>query len=246
MLFRSGFENDVRLEFSNNPDGDGEGSTGYTPWDTVVCFTYKINALKTNDHDLNLEGAKFRLYSDKDCKNEVYVKQTENGYNVINRDSLGGDDHTGGTAPKDAVEMVSNSEGTFVIYGLDSGTYYLKETDAPAGYRPLLDPIVITVEATFTTDRDSYVKGDGATENTLQKLEAAAHIESFYDGLIEKEDQELATDVNDGSMNLTVVNKVGKKLPVTGTYAVLIMFAGGAALMGGALVYNRKKKGREE
>lgn len=243
---RPGFENDVRLEFSNNPDGDGEGSTGYTPWDTVVCFTYKINALKTNDHDLNLEGAKFRLYSDKDCKNEVYVKQTDNGYNVINRDSLGGDDHTGGTAPKEAVEMVSNSEGTFVIYGLDSGTYYLKETDAPAGYRPLLDPIVITVEATFTTDRDSYVKGDGATTNTLQKLEAAAHIESFYDGLLEKEDQELATDVNDGSMNLTVVNKVGKKLPVTGTYAVLIMFAGGAALMGGALVYNRKKKGREE
>lgn len=30
---RPGFENDVRLEFSNNPDHDSEGSTGYTPWD---------------------------------------------------------------------------------------------------------------------------------------------------------------------------------------------------------------------
>ena len=39
-------ENDVRLEFSNNPDSNGEGSTGYTPWDTVVCFTYKLNGLK--------------------------------------------------------------------------------------------------------------------------------------------------------------------------------------------------------
>lgn len=41
---RPGFENDVRLEFSNNPDHDSEGSTGYTPWDTVVCFTYMISA----------------------------------------------------------------------------------------------------------------------------------------------------------------------------------------------------------
>ena len=72
---RPGFENDVKLEFSNNPDGDGQGETGETPWDTVVCFTFKVEGLKVNDHNLNLEGAKFRLYSDKDCKNEVYVKK---------------------------------------------------------------------------------------------------------------------------------------------------------------------------
>lgn len=47
---RPGFENDVRLEFSNNPDHDSEGSTGYTPWDTVVCFTYKLDVYKTNNH----------------------------------------------------------------------------------------------------------------------------------------------------------------------------------------------------
>ena len=46
---RPGFENDVRLEFSNDPDSAVRGSTGYTPWDTVVCFTYKINALKSNN-----------------------------------------------------------------------------------------------------------------------------------------------------------------------------------------------------
>ena len=68
---RPGFENDVKLEFSNNPDGDGETDRGETPWDTVVCFTYKINGLKINDHDLKLENAKFRLYSDKECKNDM-------------------------------------------------------------------------------------------------------------------------------------------------------------------------------
>ena len=62
-----------------------------------------------------LQDAKFRLYSDKECKNEVYVKKNPNqgqgGYVVINRDSAGGSDHTGGTAPKDAVEMVSDANG---------------------------------------------------------------------------------------------------------------------------------------
>ena len=58
---RPGFENDVRLEFSNDADSEGSGETGYTPWDTVVCFTFKLNGLKVNDHETSLEGAKFRL-----------------------------------------------------------------------------------------------------------------------------------------------------------------------------------------
>ena len=239
---RPGFENDVCLEFSNNPDHDGDGSTGYTPWDTVVCFTYKINVLKTNHHDLELEGAKFRLYSDKELKNEVYVKKTEEGYNVINRDSLGGNDHTGGNVPAEAVEMVSSAEGTFVIYGLDSGTYYLKETKAPAGYRKLLDPIVLHLKATFTDNRNDYIKGDGATDRTLQKLEADAHIKTFLEGAYKESEVELIADANDGAANITVINTVGKKLPVTGSAMMLLMLGAGTVLVGYSLFRSRKEK----
>ena len=238
---RPGFENDVKLEFSNNPDSDGEGSTGETPWDTVVCFTYKINGLKTNDHDLNLQNAKFRLYKDKDCKDEVYVKKAGDGYIVINDDSV-----TGGGAPAEAVEMVSDENGVFNIIGLDQGTYWLKETQAPDGYRPLLDPIEIQITPTFTSDRNSYVKGDGATEKTLQRLDATARFKEFWAGVFDEDTLTLDTNVDEGSLNVTVVNKVGSKLPVTGSAATISMIALGTALMAGSFVASKKKNKKDE
>lgn len=241
---RPGFENDVKLEFSNDPDNSGAGSssTGETPWDTVVAFTYKINGVKVNDHNATLEGAKFRLCSDRDLQNEVYVKKSPNGYVVINRDSLGGTDHVGGTVPQNAVEMVSDANGVFNIIGLDQGTYWLKETTAPDGYRPLLDPIEINVVPTFVQNRDFYVKGDGATDKALVSLEATALVRDFWEGLFHDNTLTLGTDVGAGSMNLTVVNKVGSKLPITGSGATLALIGLGSTMMAGSLVLSRRKK----
>lgn len=243
---RAGFENAVRLEYSNNPDSDGNGSTGTTPWDTVVCFTYKINGLKVNNHNKLLKNAKFRLYSDENCTNEVYVKESPNGYVVINRDSLGGTDHTGGTRPSDAVEMASDAKGVFTILGLDQGTYYLKETDSPAGYRELQDPIVITIKPTFNADRNNYVSGEGATEKTLQKLEATAHVKEFLNGAYKESDTNLKTDVTDGSANITVVNYVGTKLPITGSNLTMICLGAGTITVVGALAVDKKRKNKKD
>ena len=243
---RAGFENAVRLEYSNNPDSDGNGSTGTTPWDTVVCFTYKINGLKVNNHNKLLKNAKFRLYSDENCTNEVYVKESPNGYVVMNRDSLGGTDHNGGTRPSSAVEMASDAKGVFTILGLDQGTYYLKETDSPAGYRELQDPIVITIKPTFTDERNNYNAGEGATEKTLQKLEATAHVKEFLNGAYKESDTNLKTDVTDGSANITVVNYVGTKLPITGSNLTMICLAAGTITVVGALALDKKRKNKKD
>lgn len=234
-----GFENKVKLEFSNDADSDGAGKTGETPWDTVVCFTYRLDGLKVNDHQKTLEGAKFRLYLDEDCNDEVYVKSTPGGYIVIN------DDSTNGGRPADAVEMVSDSKGVFNIIGLDSGTYYLKETDAPDGYRELLDPIKIDVVATFATDRNSYVEGDGANNKALTDLKFKANIKQFVNGAMDDKNVDLDTDITTGTGNLTVVNKVGSKLPVTGSAATMILVGAGAAIMTASKKLAKGKKEEE-
>ena len=243
---RGANENAVKLEFSNDADADGEGRTGETPWDSVVVFTYELDATKINNHQKQLAGAQFRLYSDAECQNEVFVQKSTDGtnlYTVQNRDSLGGTDHTGGSSNPASTVMTSDAKGGFQIKGLDSGTYYLKEVKAPAGYRLLLDPITIAVKATYTNDRNNYVAGDAATDKTLTSLAATAHSNAFYDGKYHPTDENLKTDIENGTAAITITNEVGAKLPITGSSAMLIMLGAGVALAGGAIVVDRKKKG---
>ncbi len=247
---RAGFENQVRLEYSNNMDSNGGGDTGYTPWDTVVAFTFKLNGLKENDHGESLANAHFRIYADPQMKQEILLKKkaTGNGsaaYIVVNRDSVGGDDHISKNEQK-GEEIVSDSKGNFVICGLDGQTYYLKETVAPDGYRLLKKPIELTIKPTYMKDRNAYVQGGGATDAVLQKLDISAQIDSFYKGVEKQSKKALKTDVNDGSGNLVVVNEIGSKLPMTGSSAMLILLGSGIALMGTVVILDKKAKRTEQ
>lgn len=244
---RDGFENDVKLEFSNNPDSDGTGQTGETPWDTVVCFTFRMDGIKVNDQsERSLQGAKFKLYADEECTKEIRVKTgiEEGSYVVISRDE---DEDEGEPMPhteNEGVEIISNENGIFNIIGLDSQTYYLKETKAPSGYRLLKDPIKITVKATYG-NRNNYIKGDGATDKTLKKLEATASFKEFYSGEYSEYDNNLTTDVESGTLNIKVVNKVGSKLPATGSVATVLLVGAGSTVMASVIIRNRRKKEAE-
>ncbi len=235
-LGRPGFENDVRVEFSNNPNQGQESQTGFTPWDTVVCYSYQLNGLKINNYGTPLEGAVFRLYQDEACEQEVYVKQVSNGYQIVHADGL----NTMGLEENKG--MTSDSEGEFKLYGLDSGTYYLKEVSAPTGYRALLDPIKLQITPTFTSERNSYVKGEGAGDHII-KLAATANIRTFTMGAYTDKEVELDVDQEAGSMNLSVVNMVGMKLPITGSQAMLLLAAAGVVLI---LVSVKKGKKQHE
>ena len=59
VIGATGNPNEVYLEFSNNPYGEG---TGKTETDKVVVFTYQMTVNKTDSHGHALEGAGFTLY----------------------------------------------------------------------------------------------------------------------------------------------------------------------------------------
>lgn len=235
-LGRPGFENDARVEFSNNPNQGAESQTGYTPWDTVVCYSYQLNGLKINNYGTPLENAVFRLYQDEACEQEVFVQSMQGGYQIVHADALGD------MSTEENKGMTSNSKGEFKVYGLDSGTYYLKEVSAPAGYRPLLDPIKIQVEAAMTEERNSYIKGEGISDDILT-LSAKANIKTFTAGSYTEKEIVLDVDQEEGSMNLSVVNEVGKKLPITGSQMMMILVAASVTLM---FVSMRKGKKKHE
>ena len=227
-----GFTNKIWLEYSFNPDGNGTTETTTTPPSSVKSYTYKFDLTKTNNHKKALAGAEFKLYSDKDLKNEIFVKKEADGYHVVNRDSVSGTDKTGGTF--ESVTMVSDENGKVIINGLDNDEYWLVETKAPAGYRRILDPIHITVK--------SVISGED-TANHIESLTATYDMKTFYNGaFINKTGEKLVTDAETGTINMTIVNEVGKKLPVTGTAAGLIIFVIGLGAIGTAVVINKKKR----
>lgn len=58
VLGEHGNVNTAKLEYSNNPGGNG---TGTTPWDNVIVFTYKVVVNKVDQDNNPLEGAQFTL-----------------------------------------------------------------------------------------------------------------------------------------------------------------------------------------
>ena len=140
--------NNVYLNYSNNPNWDGNGTEelGKTVDDTVGVFTYKVTNVKRAETETGdtLAGAKFKLYSDAACTQEVLLtaSNVSAGVNVYIPDATG------------TAEMVSGADGTFNIAGLDAGTYYVKETEAPAGYNLIKEAKAITIGATHSESTD--------------------------------------------------------------------------------------------
>lgn len=127
--------NKVYLTYSNNPKD--ESSIGKTPESTpVYVYTYQLNNTKHQDSETGpvLQGAGFRLYSDKACTQEVKLYQKDNFYFPI-KDATDKD--------KDAVQMISGQDGQFNVKGLDAGTYYLRETKTPDDYSACPDTEIV-------------------------------------------------------------------------------------------------------
>lgn len=115
------------------------GESNKTTPSTTTTYTFGIPVFKyTGTEKTGLADAKFKLYTDAQCKdeNEVKVKVKTNGTDYIVGDS-------------DENENVMTSPATtgkFNINGLKAGTYFLKEIEAPKGYNKLANAIEIEID----------------------------------------------------------------------------------------------------
>lgn len=156
----NGNPNKVYLEYSNDPNWNGDGTepVGNTPEETVKVFTWKIPAAKVDGTTKQpLTGAQFELYkSDESTKinvvgsNGVYIVCTQSGCS----------DHSHVTT------LDTDTNGKLTVSGLEKGTYYLKETLAPAGYNLLTEAVKVVIG-----ENGAITVGDATTTSTEVTVE---------------------------------------------------------------------------
>lgn len=116
-VVRDEVTNTAGLDYQNDDSIDVQ-------FDEVKVKTYGYQFTKKDDKKNGLAGAEFRVYADKECKQELTVYDK---------------------AGNKLDPIVSGDDGIVKFYGLSAGTYYLKETKAPSGYTALKDPVEFSV-----------------------------------------------------------------------------------------------------
>ncbi len=132
VIGTEGNPNEAHLEYTTST-----GTKGETTPSKTRTFAWQIDAhkytVKDGAPDTPLEGAQFIL-------SRVNGETTE--YVQVDANSK----VTGWTADETAASVFTTpADGNFSIFGLDAGSYLLTETQAPAGYNTLKDPIAITI-----------------------------------------------------------------------------------------------------
>ena len=153
--------NKAHLEYGNDPSN----KTETTPVE-VKTPTYPLDILKKKTGTgEKLAGAKFKLYSSKiDANNDTNaikvspVTSGGAGNYVVDPSST--------TTEFESVATEVGKGYNLHLNGLAEGTYYLVETQAPAGYNKLTAPIEIKITKSADTDVNKWtLSKDGTVEN---------------------------------------------------------------------------------
>lgn len=191
--------NTYQVYYQHNPGNAADGYDHTVP-ETPYVYTYQFIIVKQDgDNTKKLQGAEFKLYTDKEAKNEVKVSGSNGVYTV---------DPSGSSAT-----LTTDENGRITINGLDSKTYYLKETKAPSGYK--LDDTVRKVTVTPTL-------GTGIT--------------ALKDSDTAKNGQAISYEVSDNANHTMTIDNYKGKLPSTGGMGIVFMVVAGVLLIAGGMI----------
>ena len=160
-------KNNATLEYGNNP---GETTTTTPSEAKTPTYPLDINKTKKGSEE-KLAGAKFRLYSSEaDAKANDELKAIKVSPVVAGVAGNYVVDPASSTTEFVSVESIEGKGYNLHVNGLAAGTYYLVETEAPAGYNKLTDPIKVTI----TKDGDTnwtVKKNDTAEDDKIIDVE---------------------------------------------------------------------------
>lgn len=126
-------------------------------------YTYGIPVFKYTGTNTPLADAKFILSKVENATEADAIKFTSNGafYRYTIDQTNGGGNTT----------LVSPTEGRFEIQGLEAGTYYLKETEAPKGYNKIQKSIKIEIleDGSIKVDNNA-ITGDVRVQNNTGSI----------------------------------------------------------------------------
>ena len=214
----NGNENTVKLVYSNNPMAEG---TGTSVPDTVRDYTYALKLVKVDSAETTkkLEGVKFTIQATTPDDTSSKDKY------VLEKGNLG----------DTAYEFTTNGEGEISVKGLDAGTYTVHEVEGSnPGYNTLKD-FTFTIKAEGLDKLEGETLTGNADQNTL-KVTATSDNSTM-----------VTPSADGGTVTLTVKNKKGSGLPLTGLNGVTFTWiAGGAVLVIGVAHLIRSRKQAEE
>lgn len=209
------FENNTaKLEYSKSPYST---ETNETPEKKtyVIDLNLDVNKVAETANGTALTGAKFKL---RKSETEYYKWDSASGVTWVTEANA---------------DVFETNEGklTQQVRGLDNGTYYLVETEAPTGYNPLKEPITVVIKASKTDNTVTYTATAGG--------ETAAVTNGTIDLTKAQENNKQPV------VTATVINKTGAVLPGTGGIGTVIFYVLGSLLVVGCgivLISKRRMK----
>lgn len=190
VIASTGNPNEAKLTYGDNKN---------TEWDTTRTYTWEVEVFKytkKNDTETPLAGAEFKLYKTVGEKTYYVIADSANKVTGWTEDEAAGTTFT------------SPENGKFSITGLDTGTYYLKEIKAPAGYNLLQNPIEVVIT-------DSY-------DNATNAGTATITYNKDYTGEVKVLNQTGTELPSTGGMGTTIFYVLGGVL-MAGAFVLLVV-----------------------